>query len=137
MPTIAAQALCEEADNVDMSAGSQGSRVRYGFAFLDAAAAHFYVGAASDDGSRANLTALLTQACNGFGLLQPFGMPTCHERPRMSISCHCNEVLDYAHINLIKCAGCSKGGVVSATTAVERHLTVPVLPPDAAASHAG
>ncbi len=40
---------------------SQGTRVRYGFAFLDAAAARFYVGSASDDGSRANLTALLTQ----------------------------------------------------------------------------
>ncbi len=56
-----AQALCEEVEGGDEPAASQGTRVRYGFAFLDAAAARFYVGSASDDGSRANLTALLTQ----------------------------------------------------------------------------
>lgn len=56
------QALCEEAEAADEPAVSQGTRVRYGFAFLDAAAARFYVGSATDDGSRANLTALLTQA---------------------------------------------------------------------------
>ena len=40
---------------------SQDSRVRYGFAFLDAAAGRFYVGAADDDAGRATLGALLTQ----------------------------------------------------------------------------
>ena len=62
-PAACMQALCEEADGAHEPTASQ--RVRYGFAFLDAAAARFYVGSANDDGGRANLTALLTQARSG------------------------------------------------------------------------
>ena len=40
---------------------NQDARVRYGFAFLDAAAGRFYVGAADDDAGRSTLGALLTQ----------------------------------------------------------------------------
>ena len=36
--------------------------VTFGFAFLDAAAGHFYLGSLSDGAGRANLTTLLTQA---------------------------------------------------------------------------
>ena len=65
VPLLNVQALCEDAEGEDEPSASQGTRVRYGFAFLDAAAARFYVGSASDDGSRANLTALLTQVSMG------------------------------------------------------------------------
>lgn len=41
---------------------SQEARVAYGFAFLDAAAGRFYVGAAQDDAGRSTLGALLMQA---------------------------------------------------------------------------
>ena len=51
-----------EHEELDTTASStQLNRVQYGFAFLDAAAGRFYVGSASDDASRANLGALLTQ----------------------------------------------------------------------------
>jgi DNA mismatch repair protein MSH6 len=40
----------------------QEARVAYGFAFLDAAAGRFYVGAAEDDAGRSTLGALLMQA---------------------------------------------------------------------------
>lgn len=43
-------------------AGSAGmAAAKFGFAFLDAAAGHYYVGAVHDDAGRANLSALLTQ----------------------------------------------------------------------------
>lgn len=38
-----------------------GDYVTLGFAFLDAAAGHYYVGSISDGAARANLTTLLTQ----------------------------------------------------------------------------
>ncbi|KAK9852353.1 hypothetical protein WJX84_008725 [Apatococcus fuscideae] len=51
-----------EHEELDTAASStQLNRVQYGFAFLDAAAGRFYVGSATDDASRANLGALLTQ----------------------------------------------------------------------------
>ena len=54
-------ALHEQEETDTEAAFTQLNRVRYGFAFLDAAAGRFYVGSASDDASRANLGALLTQ----------------------------------------------------------------------------
>lgn len=58
------QALCEESEAGEYSGVMSSTRVRYGFAFLDAAAARFYVGSTADDGGRANFTALLTQVRN-------------------------------------------------------------------------
>ena len=54
-------ALHEQQEMDTEAASTQLNRVHYGFAFLDAAAGRFYVGSASDDASRANLGALLTQ----------------------------------------------------------------------------
>ena len=54
-------ALHEHEELDTAASGTQLNRVRYGFAFLDAAAGRFHVGSASDDASRANLGALLTQ----------------------------------------------------------------------------
>ena len=46
-----------------MEAGAgPNDHVTFGFAFLDAAAGHFYLGSLSDGAGRANLTTLLTQA---------------------------------------------------------------------------
>ncbi|KAK9867213.1 hypothetical protein WJX84_002119, partial [Apatococcus fuscideae] len=54
-------ALHEQEEMDTEAASTQLNRVHYGFAFLDAAAGRFYVGSTSDDASRANLGALLTQ----------------------------------------------------------------------------
>ena len=60
-------ALCEAPDVLDTTQTvgllSQSDRARFGFAFLDAAAGRFYVGSANDDAGRANLGAILVQAC--------------------------------------------------------------------------
>ena len=57
-------ALHEQEEMDTEAASTQLNRVHYGFAFLDAAAGRFYVGSTSDDASRANLGALLTQVGN-------------------------------------------------------------------------
>lgn len=51
------QAVCEESHVGDTG----GEWVRVGFAFMDAATDHFYVGELSDGLARHNLTTLLTQ----------------------------------------------------------------------------
>ena len=56
-------ALCELA--VGDETGTQDARTQYGFAFLDAAAGHYYVGCASDDAGRANIGAILAQVRPG------------------------------------------------------------------------
>ena len=52
-------ALHEEEEAAPWAAGAVAAK--FGFAFLDAAAGRYYVGAVSDDAGRANLSALLTQ----------------------------------------------------------------------------
>ena len=52
-------ALHEEEEAAPWAAGA--AAAKFGFAFLDAAAGRYYVGAVSDDAGRANLSALLTQ----------------------------------------------------------------------------
>lgn len=58
------QAVCEESH-----VGSTGGEwVRVGFAFMDAATDHFYVGELSDGSARHNLTTLLTQVLEAANL---------------------------------------------------------------------
>ena len=52
-------ALCELAAGEETA--SQDARTQYGFAFLDAAAGHYYVGCAADDAGRGNIGAILAQ----------------------------------------------------------------------------
>ena len=52
-------ALHEAEEAAPWAAGT--AAAKFGFAFLDAAAGRYYVGAVSDDAGRANLSALLTQ----------------------------------------------------------------------------
>lgn len=56
-------ALFEDASaSTEWDMASQSAAAKFGFAFLDAAAGLYFVGALLDDAGRANLSAVLTQA---------------------------------------------------------------------------
>lgn len=67
--SVTLMVLYERQPGQESEATSQSSAVKFGFAFLDAAAGRYYLGSIGDDAGRANLTSVLTQVMTSTGLV--------------------------------------------------------------------